>query len=88
MNEKSSMNSKKFIAYMLAELTWKAIILVSLFVFSSSMSVWAWWTLLAIVGISGFVEVVYIGKQADLDRYVRLAEIAAKTAKPNEGEEK
>jgi len=37
---------------------------------------WAWWFMMSIVVTAGFVEIGYIGGQAWLDRYVRVAEIA------------
>lgn len=72
----NNMASKKFVAYLIAEFTWKIAIALGL-----------WWGVstpvsLAIVAVAAFVEIVYIGKQADLDRYVRLAEIGASVTKP------
>jgi hypothetical protein len=38
---------------------------------------WAWGFMITVTVMAAFVEVVYIGKQADLDRFVRVAEITA-----------
>ncbi len=77
-NDKNPMQSKKFAAYLIAELTWKAIMVYALMAWKDQMpSVWAWGVLLTIVVTAGFIEIGYILSQAALDRYVRLAEIAA-----------
>lgn len=67
------MTSKKFIAYLLAEITWKAII--ALLVVSGKQlgdNV----ILLTVVLITGFIEVAYILGQAYIDRYVKIADMA------------
>ena len=67
----TALQSKKFIGFVMAELTWKVAILVSL-ILGYSVT-----TVLGMVLVAGFLEVAYIGSQAMLDRYVRVAEIAA-----------
>lgn len=79
-HEKMPMDSKKFIAYLIASLTWKAIIIIGLALSyhnASLFGVWGWWFMLTVAVLAAFIEVVYIGKQADLDRFVRVAEITA-----------
>jgi len=79
-HEKSPLASKKFVGYLIAEFTWKIILLVMLLVFKDQLAeanFWAWVCMIVIVLVAGFVEVVTIGKQADLDKFVRLAHIAA-----------
>lgn len=68
--ERGMFGSKKAVAYLIAELMWKAII-----VFMIVMQV-DWWIVLSTVIITGFIEVGYIGGQAWLDRYVRVAAMA------------
>lgn len=73
------LESKKFLAYLISELTWKVTLIVALVVFRddfSDVGAWAWWFLMSIVVTAGFVEIGYIGGQAWLDRYVKVAEIA------------
>jgi len=77
--EKSPLKSKKFIAFLTWDLGFKALAVLIL--------AWAWnldevstqvfFLLLSIVVISGFVATGYILGQAGLDRFVRLAKIAA-----------
>jgi hypothetical protein len=85
--EKRILESKKFVAYLLAELTWKAIIIVALLVFQPQLAaagIGAWSFMMATVIMATFLEVVYIGKQADLDRFVRVAEITARIPRGEE----
>jgi hypothetical protein len=69
MVEKTPLSSKKFIAYLLGQFCWTITMLFAI----------AWdvqdWALLAMVLVNGFLQVAYIGGQAWLDRYVRVAQI-------------
>jgi len=71
MIEKSPTQSKKWLGFMVAELTWSVFLLV----LATNEGV-ATPLLVAIVA-KGFVEVGYILGQSALDKYVRLARIAA-----------
>lgn len=73
--EKLPLSSKKFIAYLISELTWKAVLIVALFTLPEAM--WSWIFMVSTVTVAGFVEIGFIGGQAYLDKYVRIAEIAA-----------
>jgi len=90
------MQSKKAKAYLLGEITWKTIILVTLIIqgmviYTDNMPTAP--IALAFVGlqtaivlVAGFLEVSYIGKQGDLDKFLGLAKIASKsgmTMKPD-----
>ena len=77
--DKSPLQSKKFIAYLEAEAGWKLLAFTTLVLHQDQMKMLVFLLLLAIVFISGFVQVMYIGRQADLDKFVRLAQIAADT---------
>jgi hypothetical protein len=79
MRARLPLESKKFLAYIIGEITWKVVIVSALLVFHeefSTVGAMAWWFMIAVVATAGFVEIGYIGGQAWLDRYVRLAEIA------------
>ena len=76
--EGKPLQSKKFVAYMISSILWKAIILTALFVFSEQLkeaTMAGWWFMVTTVLVAGFVDVGYIGGQAWLDRYVRVAQI-------------
>jgi hypothetical protein len=67
--EKTPMQSKKFLAYLLSNLTNKAIIFYMVFN-SSSTTVVAW-----AITAAAFIDVGYILGQAALDGFVRMGQI-------------
>lgn len=78
--EKSHIESKKFVAWFISELTWKAILIIALIQWKADIaqvSLGAWWFLLSIVVTAGFIGIGFILGQAALDKYVRVAEITA-----------
>lgn len=72
--EKAPLSSKKFLAYLLAEMTWKVILFAMVMKWADGVEMAL---MLAVVLVAGFVEVCMIGGQAALDKYVRVAQIAA-----------
>lgn len=71
--EKKAFSSKKFIAYMVAEIGWKAIIII--FILTAEISLYSATLMMGVVIISGFVQVGYILGQAGIDKYIRVAQI-------------
>jgi hypothetical protein len=83
------LESKKFLAFLIGELTWKAVLVVALVVFHkdfAGVGAWAWWFMISVVVTAGFTEVGYIGGQAWLDKYVRVAEIARNAKNENDSD--
>lgn len=83
--EKNPLQSKKFVAYLIASILWKAIILVALFVFREQLkeaTMAGWWFMVSTVIVAGFVDTVYIGGQAAVDTFVRVAHTIM-TGRPN-----
>lgn len=79
MTKALPLESKKFLAYLISEITWKLVLVAALVVFHKDfkdVGAWAWWFMMTIVITAGFTEIGYIGGQAWLDRYVKVAEIA------------
>ena len=82
--EKTPLASKKFIAFLVAELTWKVLLAIALIVFRTELQAvtgWAWWFMLSVVIVAGFEEALYVGGQAALDKYTRVAALAAQGPK-------
>lgn len=78
-NKTLPLESKKFLAFLIGEASWKVVLVVALVVFHEDfkeVGAWAWWFMMSVVVTAGFLEVGYIGGQAWLDKYVRVAEIA------------
>ena len=76
--EKLPLSSKKFLAYLLADIGWKIILGILIWKNCEGENQVL---LLSIVCVSGFVQTGYILGQAALDRYVRIAQITAKSLK-------
>jgi hypothetical protein len=77
MPDKLPLQSKKFIAFLISETTWKLIILICVWklIQHSEEAVGLHSIMMAAVVIAGFIEAGYIGGQAWLDRYVRVTEL-------------
>jgi len=75
----SPLRSKKFLAFMVAEITWKLVMLCVLFWGREVIPHQIWLILLALTLVTGFVEVGYIIGQSSLDKFVRVAGIVAHT---------
>lgn len=74
------LQSRKFLAYLVAEVTWKIalIVLLCLGIKHEAIDLTVGSIALAIVVVAGFMEVVYVGGQAALDRYTQIANIAVR----------
>jgi len=86
-NKTLPLESKKFLAFLIGEVSWKVVLVVALVVFHEDfkeVGAWAWWFMMSVVVTAGFLEVGYIGGQAWLDKYVRVAEIARNNKKSEE----
>ena len=79
LTEKSPLQSKKFVAFLVGEMTWKVVLLTLLIVGikEAKIDLFIGSIALAIVIIAGAIEALYIGGQAGLDKYARIARIAA-----------
>jgi len=82
-HEKSASRSKKFIAYMFGDAAWTLLIGLGLYrleglTAANGAPALAGFVslLLSMVLVKGFVSVMYIGSQAALDKYVRVAALA------------
>lgn len=73
--DKSPLHSRKFAAFLVAEATWKILAALVLFWGRDSITTQVWVILLSIIIVAGFVEALYIGGQASLDKYIRVAQI-------------
>lgn len=80
--EKLPLSSKKFLAYLIADAGWKLLMGWMIYLNCEGGTLTA---LLAMIVVSGFVQSGYILGQAALDKYVRVAQIAAKHSESEEG---
>jgi hypothetical protein len=79
-SSKLPLQSKKFVAFLISEITWKVIVFVCVWnlVGDDTPLTGLHSIIMASVVIAGFIEAGYIGGQAWLDKYVRVAEITTK----------
>jgi len=73
MFDKTPMKSKKFLAYLVADLGWKIIILYMLMHLESKLQPSELTLLLTVVITSGIIQIGYILGQAALDKYINAA---------------
>ena len=73
MSDKKPMQSKKFIAYLVADLGWKGVILYMLMHLQSKLDPEELTFLLTVVITSGIIQIGYILGQAALDKYINAA---------------
>ena len=73
MLDKSPVKSKKFLAYLIADLGWKVIILYMLMHLKSKLQPSELTLLLTVVITSGIIQIGYILGQAALDKYINAA---------------
>ena len=77
MSEKkklSPLQSKKFMAYLIAEAGWKIILGFLLYTYGSGIEHYSFMVMMTLIIVSGFIQVGYILGQTALDKYVYLAE--------------
>jgi hypothetical protein len=76
--DKTPMQSKKFVAFLVAEVTWKMIIAIVMVMGmkDGDIDTMLGSVVLTCIALSGFIEALYIGGQAALDRYIEMAHIA------------
>lgn len=84
MSNKAPMQSKKFIAYLIADLGWKITLLVILFHSESKLDYYTFSLLLTLVIVSGFIQVGYILGQAALDKYNKVIENVSTSRNPDD----
>ena len=73
MLDKTPLKSKKFIAYLIADIGWKIVILYMLTHLSSKLEAGELTFLMTIVVTSGVIQIGYILGQAALDKYINAA---------------
>ena len=74
MTIKTPLQSKKFIAYLIADLGWKLILIYMLFQLKGKYDYYSFFVVLTLVLVTGFIQVGYILGQASLDKYIQMVE--------------
>ena len=72
--DKLPLKSKKFIAYLIADLGWKFALFYLLYQLKGDFKHYSFMLLTTMIIIAGFIQVGYILGQAALDKYIALNE--------------
>jgi hypothetical protein len=80
-----TLQSKKLLAYLVAELTWKVLLGLALWR-DPSEGAFPRWTLITMVIVMGFLEVGYILGQAYVDQFIHATRLRT-TNKEEEGDD-
>lgn len=70
---KLPMRSKKFLAYLISEASWKIVLFSILALYRDKIDYYAFFLLLAIIVTNGFLQIGYILGQVALDKYSAVA---------------
>lgn len=73
MKDKLPLQSKKFLAYLIADLGWKALMFYVVWEYKTEINQYAFMVLVSMIVTAGFIQIGYILGQAFIDRYVMIA---------------
>ena len=74
MSDKRPLQSKKFIAYLIADIGWKIALFYMLYHLESKLDHYTFMLMSTLIIVSGFIQVGYILGQAALDKYLKATE--------------
>ena len=77
--DRKPLQSKKFIAYLIADFGWKVALFYILYQSKSKFDYYSFSVVLTLLIVSGFIQVGYILGQAALDKYTRTIDNTLKT---------
>ena len=70
--DKKPLQSKKFVAYLIADFGWKIILFYTLYHRKDQLDNYSFLFMITLVIVSGFIQVGYILGQAALDKYSQI----------------
>ena len=73
MKNKLPLQSKKFLAYLVADFGWKFLMFYIVWEYKTAIDQYAFMVLMTIIITAGFIQIGYILGQAALDKYVKAA---------------
>jgi hypothetical protein len=71
--DKLPLKSKKFLAYLIADLGWKILMFYVIWEYQTKIEHYAFMVLVTMIVTSGFIQIGYILGQAALDKYTHVA---------------
>lgn len=79
--DKSPLKSKKFVAYLIADLGWKFALFYMLFHLQSQLDHYTFMFMTTLVIVSAFIQIGYILGQAALDKYLQVTDSITNASK-------
>lgn len=73
MKNKLPLQSKKFLAYLVADFGWKFLMFYIVWEYKTAIDQYAFMVLMTMIITAGFIQIGYILGQAFIDRYVMIA---------------
>jgi hypothetical protein len=74
--EKLPLKSKKFLAYLIADIGWKVLMFYVVWEYKTGIDKYAFMVLISMIVTAGFIQIGYILGQAALDKYTHVATTA------------
>lgn len=71
--DKLPLKSKKFLAYLIADVGWKILMFYVIWEYQTKIEHYAFMVLVSMVVTSGFIQIGYILGQTALDKYTHIA---------------
>tara|TARA_Y100001970_G_C14187175_1_gene833260 strand:- start:1348 stop:1695 length:348 start_codon:yes stop_codon:yes gene_type:complete len=71
--DKLPLKSKKFLAYLIADIGWKILMFYVIWEYQTKIEHYAFMVLVTMIVTSGFIQIGYILGQAALDKYTHVA---------------
>jgi len=81
---KLPLKSKKFLAYLIADIGWKILMFYVVWEYKTQIDHYAFMVLVTMIVTSGFIQIGYILGQAALDKYTHVATTALEQNKGGE----
>ena len=85
---KLPLKSKKFLAYLIADLGWKILMFYVIWEYQTKIDHYAFMVLVTMIVTSGFIQIGYILGQAALDKYTHVAVSALDKDNPDPTQKK
>tara|TARA_B100000424_G_scaffold271371_1_gene273828 strand:- start:540 stop:836 length:297 start_codon:yes stop_codon:yes gene_type:complete len=74
--DKLPLKSKKFLAYLIADIGWKILMFYVIWEYQTKIEHYAFMVIVTMIVTSGFIQIGYILGQAALDKYTHVATTA------------
>ena len=74
--DKLPLKSKKFIAYLISEISWKIILLILVWEYGTEINHYGFMVMVSVIVTSGFLQIGYVLGQSYIDKYAMVLKSA------------